>query len=146
MAVITRCSNELATPSGKSSKGLKTYASQLKEFLPLYHRMLVENYDTHWKTYPIRNFEGDSCDCCGADIWQSAMICGACTASPAPGTDDIRPTIIICSPCYVDGRSCPCRIMQPSQARPFDELLHMANKAIALLQNQDESLKELSEK
>jgi hypothetical protein len=126
-AVVSLCSDILHTQrKGNESE----HVSRLTDFLPLYKQMLVESYDPHWETYETRTLDGESCDCCGADIWQSAMICTSCS----PGAADKAETPhFICGSCYIDGRSCACETMQPVQARPFDELISLANNAVKLL-------------
>jgi len=103
--------------------------------LPLYKQMLIESYDPHWEKHPTRVFDAESCDCCGADIWQSAMICYTCSSEADSTQGSGQLPLIICGSCYVDGRSCKCGEMQPAHARPFDELLGVANKAIVLLRS-----------
>jgi len=38
--------------------------------------------------------------------------------------------IAICPLCYIEGRSCKCRTMQPSQCRRFDDLLKTRDEAL----------------
>lgn len=150
-AVIARCTQKL--PSGREMNGLNNspFISLLQDFLPLYQQMLIESYDPHWKSYPVRSLDGESCDCCGADIWQSAMVCNTCVPPTEENSDNTQPGLMICSPCYVDGRSCRCKNMQPLQACPFNEVLAAANKAVVHLRThqrpeQTKTLKELKEK
>jgi len=149
-AVVSLCSGILHAQRTDRDNELDP-VSRLNYFLPLYKQMLIESYDPHWKTYETRNLDGESCDCCGADIWQSAMICASCSPEVGGAADNARTPLIICGPCYVDGRSCACETMQPAQARPFDELIDLANNAIMLLHSNQKNkrgnvVEQLSEK
>jgi JmjC domain, hydroxylase len=149
-AVVSLCSERLHTRRTDRDSDLDL-VFRLGYFLPLYKQMLIETYDPHWKTYETRTLDGESCDCCGADIWQSAMICASCSPEVGGAADNARTPVIICGPCYVDGRSCACETMQPAQARPFDELIDLANNAVTLLNfnqknKQGSVIEQLSEK
>jgi hypothetical protein len=77
-----------------------------------------------------------TCDFCGADVFQSFFECRTCvdpgqlrgsgTVAPGYGYD-------VCGGCYAEGRSCKCGTMDPTQCRPFEELLHHRKKAYMAL-------------
>ncbi|KAG1803703.1 uncharacterized protein HD556DRAFT_601948 [Suillus plorans] len=72
------------------------------------------------------------CDFCGADIFQSFFECISC-ALHLSGTDDemrIGDGIVVCPLCYVEGRGCNCGIMNPTQCRPFGDLLRARDEAL----------------
>lgn len=73
-----------------------------------------------------------ACDFCGSDIFQSFFECSTChedgpeLAKPGHG-------LIICPTCYIEGRSCVCKIMAPKQYRGFSKLLEDRNLAADVL-------------
>lgn len=77
-----------------------------------------------------------TCDFCGADIFQSFFECLRCVnglqglnSSQAKHGDGF----VICTGCYIEGRSCKCGNMDPIQCRPFQELLAVRNKVAELV-------------
>lgn len=86
-----------------------------------------------------RNF---ACDYCGADIFQSFFECRQCspihyTSIDAEEKDGpkLGDGLIICSPCYAEGRTCGCKkLMYAVQCRPFTDLLRDRNEAVGFLQ------------
>jgi hypothetical protein len=71
------------------------------------------------------------CDFCGADIFQSFLECRTCVKKPeqvTPGSG-----CVVCSRCYIDGRTCRCGSMNPVQRGPFDNLLKVRNEAVEVL-------------
>lgn len=83
------------------------------------------------------------CDFCGADIFQSYFECKRCggaePVSPShrgdavPATTSAAEGLIICPGCYVEGRSCACKSMDPAQRRPFEELFEERNQVSRML-------------
>ncbi|OCH88258.1 hypothetical protein OBBRIDRAFT_734811 [Obba rivulosa] len=71
-----------------------------------------------------------ACDFCGADMFQSFFECRDCVlvqdVDAVLGNGD---GLLICAPCYVEGRSCLCEEMEPVQCRPFGDLLRDRNRA-----------------
>ncbi|KAG7092583.1 hypothetical protein E1B28_008926 [Marasmius oreades] len=70
------------------------------------------------------------CDFCGADIFQSFFYCGDCVQE-AP--NEIADGFILCPGCYVEGRTCKCGSLKPSQWRAFETLLAARRAAHAAL-------------
>ncbi|KAF9469170.1 hypothetical protein BDZ94DRAFT_1279126 [Collybia nuda] len=73
-----------------------------------------------------------TCDFCGADIFQSFFECRTCVnTQELQGRRRTLPGdgYVVCPSCYSEGRSCKCRIMDPTQCRPFEELLQHRKKA-----------------
>src|ERR1700761_2133004 len=101
----------------------------LEEILPLYRRLLYESYDTHNASYEIISFDGEFCDFCGACLWFCAMRCTSCINLSDEGTAGTHQAFLLCPACYVDGRSCFCKVMEPVQTGYFHELLDLENKA-----------------
>lgn len=92
-----------------------------------------------------------TCDFCGTDVFQSFFECRKCV-DPSPDAMDTGVTpetasdasLVICSSCYVEGRSCRCEVMEPMQYRPFSELLDDRNMAMKVLQH-SEAMKEITD-
>lgn len=88
------------------------------------------------KVCQLGNF---ACDFCGADIFQSYFECMDCRPFHAEdswsesGEPQLGDGVLICPPCYVEGRTCSCRVMDPGQCRPFADLLRDRNEAARLL-------------
>ncbi|KAJ7709768.1 hypothetical protein B0H17DRAFT_237638 [Mycena rosella] len=70
-----------------------------------------------------------TCDFCGCDVFQSFFECRACVDG---GTADPGAGFILCSGCYVEGRTCHCETMVPMQCRSFSELLETRSRALDL--------------
>jgi hypothetical protein len=75
------------------------------------------------------------CDFCGADIFQSFLECRICVKKQRQVTPGYG--CVVCSRCYVDGRTCLCGTMTPVQCRPFDDLLKVRNEAVEVLKRWD---------
>lgn len=69
-----------------------------------------------------------TCDFCGADIFQSFFECENCFETGSNSSSP-TPAYSICAGCYVEGRSCQCRVMQPRQCRGFAVLFSLYNDA-----------------
>ncbi|KZT11347.1 uncharacterized protein LAESUDRAFT_642015 [Laetiporus sulphureus 93-53] len=81
------------------------------------------------KGQKIEQSRNVACDFCGADIFQSFFECQSCLSQGAEKPDRYGDGLLICAPCYVEGRSCRCGVMTPVQCRPFVELLQDRNNA-----------------
>lgn len=87
-----------------------------------------------------------TCDFCDTDVFQSFFECRKCVVPPV---DEAMETgtahevhgdgLVICPSCYVEGRTCRCEIMQPTQCRPFNELLCDRNMAMKVLEQVEKS-------
>ncbi|KAG8876333.1 hypothetical protein FRC20_001836 [Serendipita sp. 405] len=128
---IQNCVKEWNSRDSSDNDGLQPLALLLLQLLPLYKQMMIESYDVNHASYLTKALDGESCHCCGADVWQSAFVCDQCNIYDPPSSE--VGYIVICPPCYLDGRSCRCRTMQPVQDRPFAELLELGNTALQLL-------------
>lgn len=138
-ATITNCISSLRVITGEDKTSEAAHhRSLLLSMLPLYRQMLAVEYGfSYHQKHSKKLSENDICDCCGADIWQSAMVCYVCQP-----TRDTRATspwskIVVCAPCYVDGRSCRCKTMQPAQVRPFNSLFSLPMEAREVLKDKD---------
>ncbi|KAG1754589.1 hypothetical protein EDB19DRAFT_665384 [Suillus lakei] len=72
------------------------------------------------------------CDFCGADIFQSFFECMHCALQLPVVNDEIKigDGIVVCPLCYVEGRGCNCGTMNPTQCRPFGDLLRTRDEAL----------------
>lgn len=78
----------------------------------------------------MAHVEHCTCDFCGADIFQSFFECGTCNTEDG---NEAAGGILICTGCYVEGRTCLCGVMDPVQLRPFQSLLADRNHAARIL-------------
>lgn len=79
-----------------------------------------------------------ACDFCGADIFQGFFECVECQPIHSEVLDSDRleeygDGLLICPPCYAEGRTCGCERMAPRQCRPFRDLLQDRNNAVTVL-------------
>lgn len=80
-----------------------------------------------------------TCDFCDTDIFQSFFECKKCVpdeddSAPGDPSDELD-GLIICPQCYVEGRTCRCGVMKPTQYRAFSQLLLDRNTAMSVLTN-----------
>lgn len=68
------------------------------------------------------------------------MRCTSCIKPLEDASPEMHPAFLLCPACYVDGRSCPCKVMEPVQTGSFQELLNLENKAVELLNVEHEKL------
>ena len=133
----------------------------LKLLLPAFDEILAESYhggttsgsrdgsdvvaDSHDlpQLQQPPSVEHCTCDFCGADIFQSFFECPGCSGEAnlvTPGS------ILICTACYSEGRTCLCGRMEPAEIRPFSSLLSDRNRVAKILAQQEpDSWKEIDE-
>ncbi|KAG8900492.1 hypothetical protein FRB99_006020 [Tulasnella sp. 403] len=102
----------------------------LSRLVPVFDEVLASEWSPQNLTIP--HYTGrhmPSCDFCGADIFQSFFQCKECSEFENNMEGE---TYHICATCYVEGRSCVCRVMSPVQHRPFEVLLDVRNNAAGL--------------
>lgn len=68
--------------------------------------------------------DNPTCGFCGADIFLSFFECWDCSFA---GQDSDAQPYQICAACYVEGRSCGCRVMKPMQCRDVLALIRDQN-------------------
>lgn len=98
----------------------------LRELIPLLDEIFTAEYDPDHAS--IQRYTGSQipvCDFCAADIFQSFFECRYCA-----NTDGAYQ---LCACCYVEGRNCICRGLQPVQRFSLDTLLDQRNQAAALV-------------
>ncbi|KAJ3568645.1 hypothetical protein NP233_g5586 [Leucocoprinus birnbaumii] len=119
-------------------------AQQLKEVLGLYDYILKQEYSNKGSSLVGMKDEANSintdsgalklademqtCDFCGADIFQSYFECR--------GKSPVRPDeagFIICPGCFVEGRTCACRDMRERERQSFNILFNARWNAIQAL-------------
>ncbi|KAF9013994.1 hypothetical protein BDQ17DRAFT_1231000 [Cyathus striatus] len=105
-------------------KGFRKLLENIRCLIDLYRSILMEDFPNDPESLSSgATCDKQYCDFCGADIFQTYFICQANCHSPAGDC-------IICSGCYVEGRSCKCENMEPMQCRPFSELLYVHEQAV----------------
>ncbi len=125
--------------------------TDLKKLMDLFDKILREEYPgSDWESKEstlahalplcIETSESSynlSCDFCGSDIFLSGFECKSpdtCTSlnplrvDPDCGTSS-SDACILCPGCYVEGRTCPCGLMQPIFYRSYQVLVEERNKA-----------------
>ncbi|PVG01994.1 hypothetical protein CPB86DRAFT_780884 [Serendipita vermifera] len=124
------------------SKGVDSKSQQsdllmtLKKLLPLYLQMVEESSVSSQVQIASHPLDSEVCGFCGSDIWQSALMCENCTL------DDNGRNVLICPPCYLDGRSCLCKRMRPVQSSSQEQLLEVANNTLRLLRQHTNTTQE----
>ena len=129
----------------------------LEMLVPLFERVLREEFgESEYITYDAvcdssSSADGDgalsptpsgsgstrdqyTCDYCGADIFQSFFKCETCCVVPA-SDGRVDDALVICATCYVEGRSCKCGDMTPTQRYRTETLLDERNKAALILRH-----------
>lgn len=66
--------------------------------------------------------------------------CDSCGQEPHDN-HQVGDGLLICPPCYVEGRSCKCQSMQPAQHKDFGVLLQDRNRAANILLQSDSELR-----
>lgn len=136
------------------TKSTPTNAANLRCLINLFDDVLLDEYDKDHKKMPhvlqITAASDSSqdvlhpqdntrvtCDFCDTDIFQSFFECKKCISieGDAAGGDpsDELDGLIICPQCYVEGRTCRCGVMTPTQYRAFWQLLLDRNYAMKVL-------------
>jgi hypothetical protein len=130
----------------QASPDKRRMAYDLLHLVGIFDDILIEEYSKDHDATPRLDFSTQdghiTCDFCGADIFHSFFECQDCTLSDTlPDGDTITdhklPSgdgLVICPPCFVEGRSCGCQRMFPAQRRPFTDLLWDRAKATKMLQ------------
>ncbi|KAG2158298.1 uncharacterized protein EDB93DRAFT_658927 [Suillus bovinus] len=122
---------------------LKRVADDLYHLLELLDDVFGEEYSPKHQDMPHVSrsdtyHQSDiSCDFCGADIFQSFFECIPC-ALHLPGLHNemkIGDGIVVCPLCYVEGRGCNCGTMNPTQCRPFGDLLRARDEALRAIRD-----------
>jgi hypothetical protein len=103
---------------------LERSRQQLRFFISLYNDVLVQEWTPdHASMLHSRDREEKiTCDFCTCDVFQSFFEC-----------QSLDNGLIICPPCYVEGRACKCGSMTPMQYYRFDELLQDRERALEVL-------------
>jgi hypothetical protein len=145
---------------------LTSKIGDLKTLLDLYERILVEEYspehakmktpsdllggfaETQWQAPEAETQDGDRelrgedapvCDFCGCDIFQSYFVC---RRESCGSPQFYNGKVDVCVGCYVEGRSCNCKVMEPIQQRNFEKLLDIRDKAVEALEKRGETWRE----
>jgi hypothetical protein len=126
---------------------LEIVKGHVRTLLAAYEELLVEEFDSGHASLnhvihstSAENGPSDTdiwawhcvCDFCGADVFQSYFECQSCNPNEQNDDNDAG-GILLCTECYVEGRTCECEEMEPTQFRPFKELLDVRNRAVDVL-------------
>lgn len=113
--------------------------TELKRLIQLFDDVLLEGYSENHDTLILRAKVGRNpiCHYCGASLFLSYFECAITCfdfdlETNSPLAD--RP-IRVCGPCYVEGRSCACKDMNPMRLRNFSIMLRERNESANALSN-----------
>lgn len=102
----------------------------MRELIALFDDIIVSEWDPDHEK--LRRYTGQqipTCSFCGCDIFQSFFECSLCGDLDASSTEAYH----ICATCYVEGRSCLCRVMTPMQRWSFEVLVEDRNRSAAVV-------------
>ncbi|KAJ7172338.1 hypothetical protein C8R46DRAFT_145191 [Mycena filopes] len=125
-----------AVASTSRNDNLKPTRDDLGRLIALFDLILIEEYSpdaSHMRRLVDESpddIDTLTCDFCGADVFQSYFECSRCVDDPKPAKYGAG--LIICSGCYVEGRTCHCEVMKQMQCRSFDELLKTRQNGVKL--------------
>jgi hypothetical protein len=112
---------------GRSSQETSDKA-EVGKAIQLFDRLLIEDYTQGSPEHETRLLQPNSCDFCGADIFNAAFIC---SNTRALSEKIILPVecceVVLCPSCCVEGRSCLCGKLRLCVMHDFEELLSMRN-------------------
>jgi hypothetical protein len=133
---LKQCTTKLTRSS--SAENVKPSTAQLTRLVPLFSKILAEEFDSNLGSHERILHKGESihvvCSCCGGDIFQSFFRCLRCV----PSTVSPRVGLALCPGCYCEGRTCLCGVeakMEPCQMRDFKLLLADRSAAMQALKN-----------
>ncbi|TFK55099.1 hypothetical protein OE88DRAFT_1805491 [Heliocybe sulcata] len=114
----------------------------LQELLKLFDDILGEEYHPQHAALsrvspPDPDYQHSwhyTCDFCGCDIFQSFFECKHCGITDSQQEKGTGDGIILCTSCYVEGRTCKCTRMDPAQRFSFDALVEQRNRASRVLE------------
>jgi hypothetical protein len=128
---------------GKVQRDKSNKSRSLATLTKVLARIMDEEYSPEWKDMSrpdVGTQENGSgaetecpiiCDFCGCDVFQSFFECSKCI--PSGGAPRGCKGYAICPPCYVEGRSCRCIVMEPMQVSSFNKLIKVQQAAIEVL-------------
>ena len=73
------------------------------------------------------------CSFCGGELFRAIFRCvNSCVCDDATaGPQDSK--ILICDLCFIDGRACRCKSMEPCRLQPLDELIELRTSIVNIL-------------
>ncbi|KAH7912236.1 hypothetical protein BJ138DRAFT_1084054 [Hygrophoropsis aurantiaca] len=143
-STLDHVSSSSRAPSTTDDNDQRVIARKLRELLQLFDDIAIQEYTPIYSRLPhvsqLGSHKDDiNCDFCGADVFQSFFECRDCAKGVDP--ENINRTmnpgdgVVICAACYVEGRTCLCGIMKPTQCRSFKDLLQDRDKAVKALES-----------
>ena len=130
-------------------------AEELRNLIQLFDDVLLEGYaDDHDSLFlPDRVGDNPTCDYCGASLFLSYFVCASVCFDLETDAPCVDTSIKVCGGCYVEGRSCTCKDMNPRRLRNFSDMLQERNDAASVLSEylasrsvQTDGLGEISER
>ena len=86
------------------------------------------------------------CSFCGGELFRTLFCCvNSCVRDGTTG-GSVDCKILICSHCFIDGRSCRCGFMKPYRIQPLDDLVELRKNVASLLNLSDENSSENGER
>ena len=122
-------------PADSRLNSIPRVADELRKLIRLFDDVLLEAYSDDHDSLFLPNHTGDNptCHYCGASLFLSYFICaGVCfdLETDAPHLDT---SIKVCGGCYVEGRFCACKDMNPKRLHSFSDMLRERNEATGAL-------------
>ena len=117
--------DEVINPSGESK------AKQVHQLLPLLDELISTYYMADGNEIPLIDPapEISLCDFCGGELFFAVFCCTA-----ACGRDEIAGgtghQILLCVFCYMDGRTCNCKVMEPYLLAVDSDLSDLRNDLV----------------
>jgi hypothetical protein len=126
------------TPSDShpnTSHSIPRMAGELQELIRLFDDVLLEGYsDDHDSLFLPDHMACDpTCHYCGASLFLSYFSCTGMCFDLETDSPRVDMSIRVCGACYVEGRSCACKDMNPRRLQNFSDALRERNDAARTL-------------
>ena len=134
-AFLSHPSPELADPSPDAPDSTPRVANELRKLIRLFDDVLLEAYSDDHDSLFLPNHIGDNptCHYCGASLFLSYFTCAGVCFDLETDTPHVDTSIKVCGGCYVEGRFCACKDMNPKRLRNFADMLRDRNDAASML-------------
>lgn len=112
-------------------------ADGLEKLIQLFDDVLQEGYcEDHDSLFLPDHLPDDpTCHYCGGSLFLSYFSCAGTCFDLETDSPRLDVSIRICSACYVEGRSCSCKEMNPTRLCNFSDILKERNDAASTLSN-----------
>jgi len=137
---VRKFTRDLSTSPADADRG--PMLRRLNLACKIFDDILVDEYDVdnesmHYLTRSHDEVSDLQCDFCGADIFQSYFACKECVEGDSK--EHWEDGLAICPGCYIEGRSCKCKNMEPIQYRKFSVLKQVRTNALEVLRRHKDS-------